>query len=391
MVELNIAPAAVIAVLAAVVTLVFTLLGVRIGRMSQRAFYLGRQQNHEAELEDTEERQRAKSLSKTDAVDLLMRRRFYAYEELLREVRKPINMVTNKWPRDYEAINGQASQGLDWVSEVSAEVEAAVRALRDLQYRMDLVASPPVLEISTSLHAALRQFRRRLDEVSNKQSDKPQPYSQTEEQRLVYDAYIRENIGRIFLNLRNQVRTEQGLAETTLGLSLERLDFTLVDLAGAKLLDAELPEARFFRADLQAVNLAGANLSRADLREADLTGADLTEAALSGANFFMARLTEANLTEANLQEANLQGANLQGASLRDANLEEAILYEAYLQGADLTDANLEGANLREAEVSDKQVADTRSLQGATMPNGQKYEDWLKRRGRELQGEDSGPS
>ncbi len=127
MVELSIASAAVVVVLAAVVTLVFTVLGVRLGQMSQRAFYLGRQQKREAELENIEERRRAKLLPKTGAVDLLIRRRLYAYEELLREVRKPINMVTHKWPRDYETINGQPSQGSDWLSEVSAEVEAAVR------------------------------------------------------------------------------------------------------------------------------------------------------------------------------------------------------------------------------------------------------------------------
>jgi len=359
MVELSIASAAVIVVLAAVVTLVFTLLGVRIGQKSQRAFYLGRQQNREAELEDTEEHQQAKLLPKTGAVDLLIRRRFYTYEELLREVRKPINMVTNKWPREYETINGRPSQGSDWLSEVSAEVEAAVRALSDLQYRMDLVASPPVLEITTTLHVALRQFWRRLDAV-------PQPHLQTEEvQRLVYDAFNRENIRRLFLDLRNQVRTEHGLAETTLGLRLEKLDFTFADLVGANLVEAELTEARFFRAELTLVNLAGAKLNRADFREADLVGADLTEAALSGADAGVASLTEANLTEANLQEANLNKAILQGAFLQGA----------FLQGA---------------EVTDEQVADTLSLQGATMPDGLKYEDWLKGKGRELEGEDSGP-
>jgi hypothetical protein len=32
-----------------------------------------------------------------------------------------------------------------------------------------------------------------------------------------------------------------------------------------------------------------------------------------------------------------------------------------------------------------------SLEGSTMPNGQKYEDWLKSRGRKEDGENSGPS
>jgi hypothetical protein len=32
-----------------------------------------------------------------------------------------------------------------------------------------------------------------------------------------------------------------------------------------------------------------------------------------------------------------------------------------------------------------------SLKGVTMPDGQKYEDWLKRKGREETGENSDPS
>jgi hypothetical protein len=74
--------------------------------------------------------------------------------------------------------------------------------------------------------------------------------------------------------------------------------------------------------------------------------------------------TRIDLHEVNLRGASLQGANLQGAYLRGAILQEAIL---------------EGAILQEAEVTDEALADAQSLEGATMPNGQKYEDWLKSR------------
>jgi hypothetical protein len=59
-------------------------------------------------------------------------------------------------------------------------------------------------------------------------------------------------------------------------------------------------------------------------------------------------------------------------------------------------ANLWGVNLREAiltgatgttnEELEQQAA---SLKGATMPNGQKYEEWLKSKGREEDGENRG--
>jgi hypothetical protein len=54
------------------------------------------------------------------------------------------------------------------------------------------------------------------------------------------------------------------------------------------------------------------------------------------------------------------------------DLHEADLREAILQKAILLEADLRGA-----KVTKRQLANTQSLQGATMPDGQKYEDWLK--------------
>ena len=59
----------------------------------------------------------------------------------------------------------------------------------------------------------------------------------------------------------------------------------------------------------------------------------------------------------------------------------------------MTHADLRGANLSEAlgitnEELEQQAA---SLEGATMPNGQKYEDWLKSKGRREDGENGGAS
>ena len=59
---------------------------------------------------------------------------------------------------------------------------------------------------------------------------------------------------------------------------------------------------------------------------------------------------------------NLRGADLEGAGLRGTNLQAAILQDSYLRGA---------------KVTDEQLADAWSVQGATMPNGQNSEEWLK--------------
>jgi len=84
----------------------------------------------------------------------------------------------------------------------------------------------------------------------------------------------------------------------------------------------------------------------------------------------------------------LEDANLSWAFLSGANLETALLGEADLRGADLGEANLSGAQ----GWTDDQLKAARSLEGATMPDGQglksdvshpdgpTFEEWLKSKG-----------
>src|SRR5215211_2848186 len=75
------------------------------------------------------------------------------------------------------------------------------------------------------------------------------------------------------------------------------------------------------------------------------------------------------------------------ADLREAHLREAGLRYANLYGANLSSAHLRGADLSEAYGwTDEQIAAANTLEGATMPNGQKYEDWLKAREKRQQDE-----
>ena len=78
---------------------------------------------------------------------------------------------------------------------------------------------------------------------------------------------------------------------------------------------------------------------------------------------------------------NKHGAHLKNADLSGANLE----------GANLSNAYLSGANLKGAKVTNEQLDQAFTLEGATMPDGQKYEDWLKSKGRGEDGENSGTS
>jgi hypothetical protein len=141
------------------------------------------------------------------------------------------------------------------------------------------------------------------------------------------------------------------------------------------------PEPRRPTADIQVIlDVLGRTQARA-LEEYRSISLDLRGANLEGANLYGANLEGANLYGAVLRGAFLEDANLEGAylraDLRGANLPRAVLLGAVLEGADLRGANLGAADLEGARVDDDQLADARTLQGATMPDGQKYEDWLK--------------
>jgi uncharacterized protein YjbI with pentapeptide repeats len=143
----------------------------------------------------------------------------------------------------------------------------------------------------------------------------------------------------------------------------------------------QLDNADLRGTDLSETYLEEVNLSLTDLRESDLKATLLTDTDLRGAN---------------LKAADLRGTSLYGAKVgyyffRDritasviateeipTNLTDADLREAHLEGASLSHANLSGAKGVTNEELDQQAA---SLEGATMPNDQKYEDWLKSKGR----------
>jgi hypothetical protein len=74
-----------------------------------------------------------------------------------------------------------------------------------------------------------------------------------------------------------------------------------------------------------------------------------------------------------LQGADLNWVDLRWAHLRSANLRSADLRSAYLLQADVTEEQLEEAS---------------TLQNATMPNGQRYEDWLKDKESHGEGEEN---
>jgi hypothetical protein len=116
------------------------------------------------------------------------------------------------------------------------------------------------------------------------------------------------------------------------------------------------------------------------LHEASLIKRENNIIDLSGAD-----LRSAYLWKVDLKNADLRGADIKGADLSEADLSEADLRGSMLGGADLREADLSGANLCEAKEWTEDQLTAAHLEGATMPNGQKYEDWIK--DREGRGED----
>jgi uncharacterized protein YjbI with pentapeptide repeats len=66
--------------------------------------------------------------------------------------------------------------------------------------------------------------------------------------------------------------------------------------------------------------------------------------------------------------------SLSGADLIGANLSRAELSGAYLRGVELR-----GAKLSRTLVTTNPLGQVKSLEGSTMPDGQKYEEWIKSR------------
>jgi len=179
---------------------------------------------------------------------------------------------------------------------------------------------------------------------------------------------------------------------------LTQADLSKAALQGASLSLCNLQEATLTDAALQSADLRGATLQEADLSYATLQSANLSSAALQGVPpgrtppKIPTNLTDADLSYAALQSADLSNADLTDADLTDANLTDAVLHDTTLSGALLGGADLSGADLTNTAVTQEQLDKAEALEGATMPNGQKYEDWLKdRKGHRGATENPGPS
>ena len=234
---------------------------------------------------------------------------------------------------------------------------------------MELLIIPIVLAIGATLFSIAQ--RQNEQALANQQS-----------QEVILESYLEKMSELLFERSLSESDTDSHVREVariwTL-TTLRRLDenrkgIALQFLQEAKLIKCSGPGPVI---DMNGADLNGANLVKAQLFDAALAGVNLMGANLTGADFIKADLGGANLSKANLREAHMFDTNL-----NSANLQNAILRNAYLAEADLSKANLDRADFREANlvraaISPEQLVRIKSLQGAVMPDGKKYNKNLK--------------
>jgi len=151
-------------------------------------------------------------------------------------------------------------------------------------------------------------------------------------------------------------------------------DHRAIDLREAFLNFANLNGAK-----LAGVNLHGVSLTKAMMNGAELGQADLSDTMMFGADMLLAKLHGADMRRAVLMSANTDSIPLPRASVAGGggpSFDSPGPKNANLELADLSEVDLTGAY-----VSEEQLFSAESLEGATMPNGQKFEDWRKARER----------
>jgi uncharacterized protein YjbI with pentapeptide repeats len=127
---------------------------------------------------------------------------------------------------------------------------------------------------------------------------------------------------------------------------LNHADLHGTDLAQIQLAGVKLRQTAIYDAKLGGANFAGADLTLATLSRSDFTGSNLAGAVLHKAN-----LGDAILAEVNLANADLSGAILKKAVFRQTQLGGAVLHGANLAQCDLNGADITGADIALADLS----------------------------------------
>ena len=147
-------------------------------------------------------------------------------------------------------------------------------------------------------------------------------------------------------------------SERLLASPIKKVDFSKVNLAGAKLAGFEFRHCNFTGANLSKVDLskgvaASCDFTNANLKEAKLTGCDLSNSVFIEADATKAVLSEAFLTRAKMNKTNFTGANFsqKKGDYRSFHKHEVDLSTCNLKGADFTNCTYDAKTRLPAECS----------------------------------------
>jgi uncharacterized protein YjbI with pentapeptide repeats len=137
---------------------------------------------------------------------------------------------------------------------------------------------------------------------------------------------------------------------------------------------ARILRDRKWHKSLEGISLWKANLEIAELSEFNLDGANLTYANMTSSNLNQANLNNAHLIETNFKSAMMNRAQLINSNFFAEQNGHYLLADADLFEADLTGATFKGVASGEwcEDEQDIQLQAAARLEGATMPNGKKY-------------------
>jgi uncharacterized protein YjbI with pentapeptide repeats len=220
--------------------------------------------------------------------------------------------------------------------------------------------------------------------------------SRTHDEAL--QAYLVDQMGRLLLDKETQLgKSKEDDEVRTLARAWTLTVLTRLELDGLRKRSVVqfLYEAKLITKDRNVLDLREAFLNFANLNGANLTGVNLHGVSLTKAMMHDTELGQADLSDtimfgADLLLANLRGADMRRAVLMSGNTDSIPLPRASVtenpsfdspgpKNASLRLADLSEVDLTDAYVSVEQLLSAASLEGATMPNGQKYEDWRKDR------------
>ena len=281
------------------------------------------------------------------------------------------------WVRLWKWSGFAQKSGWNWLELLSALAIPVVLAVAGLYFQSQLdqrqrqieerrAALEREIEERRAQHATLQAYLDQMGtllldrDLRNASEDSDVRRLARARTLVVLDALASDRLDRVFRFLEETELIQYRPPDRPPVVSLKYASLRDFELTGKQLLrGTDLTQATLSGAELSAAHLEGTDLSGAHLGGADLTGAYLMDARLSGAYLY---------------DTDLGGADLSGADLSDAEgrfESGARMIRTRLDGADLS-----GANLTNARVTEEQLREAESLEGATMPDGQKYEDWL---------------